>query len=144
MPHADVRAERLGGAVDEPVEVSGTDFGFEHILPQRKLDSVIRCADAGDVDLAPVDKPRAALAYGVAVYALVPPDDLAAEDEISRRRQLRSARYPADIVLVGDEAYLHAVRLVRDRQAEFLGQRAHLLFLEAAEREHRAAHLLAA
>lgn len=61
VPHADVRAERLGGAVDEPVEVSGTDFGFKQILPQRKLDGVVRGADAGDIDLAPVNKPRGAV-----------------------------------------------------------------------------------
>ena len=71
------------------------------------------------------------------------PDDLAVKDEITRARQGITLRDPVYIILIRDEADLHAVALVRGGQRKFLRQGAHLFFFIAAQRQHQARKLFA-
>ena len=54
--------------------------------------------------------------------------DFAVQDELPGAGHGGAAGYPADIILVGDEADLHAVGLVRRWQPELLSQCACLCF----------------
>ena len=69
--------------------------------------------------------------------------DFAVQDELPSAGHGGAAGYPADIILVGDEANFHAVGLVRRGEAKLLGQRARLRFFEGAERQCHARGLLA-
>ena len=143
VPHAHAGADGLRGRVDEPVEIAGRDLRLEKLLPQGKLDAVLPGVDAGDVDLPSVDEAGDALPHRVAVDAPVPAEHPPVQHEVSRRRQLRAPGEPAGVVLVRDEADLHAVGLVCDGQAEVLRHRAHLRFLKAAEGQDEARDLRA-
>ena len=144
MPHAHRRPHGNFRNIAQPVEVACRDLAFEKLLPKRELDLVCLGVYRGNVKLAPVIKSRAALADGVAVYALVTAYDFAMENKASGGGELGSCRKPGDIVLVWDEAYLHAVGLVRDGKPEVLGELAHLLFFKSAERQRQTVELLSA
>ena len=83
-----------------------------------------------------------ALAHRPVDNARVPPDDLAVEHKVPRPGQRGPPGHPAHIVLVRDEADLHAVLLMGGGQTEFLRQGPHLLLLIASQRQGQTAHLL--
>ena len=76
------------------------------------------------------------------MYALVDAYYLTVKNEVSGGGQSGSSAQPADIILVGDEAYLHAVGLVGDGKAEFLGQLPHSDLFIGAEGEDKPVELL--
>ena len=77
------------------------------------------------------------------MYALVPADDRAVEHQLARRRHCRAAREPADVILIRDEAYLHAVRLFRHGQPKLLRDGAGLGLFILPQREDEPRGLLA-
>lgn len=83
VPHAHRRTHGTFRNIAQPVEVACRDLAFEKLLPKRELDLVRLGVYRGNVKLAPVIKSRAALADGVAVYALVTAYDFAMENEAS-------------------------------------------------------------
>ena len=143
MAHAHRRADGRFGRVDEPVEALGVHLGVEQLLPKRQLDRIRSRVDARDIHLAPVHKAGAALADGVAENAVMLPDDRTVQHKIARPGQGRALCHPVYIILIRDEADLHAVGLVRDGETECIGQSAHLRLFIIAERQQQTRHLFA-
>ena len=94
VAHAHRCAHRLCRNVAQPVKVARYDLGFEKLLPQGKLYLVGFDVYRGDVQLALVIKPGAALTDRVAMYALVTADDLAVEYKVSGRGPLGASGQP--------------------------------------------------
>ena len=69
-------------------------------------------------------------------------DNRTVENEAARRRCFGSLCNKARVVLIGDKADLHAVRLFGNGEIHFQRQIAHTLLGKAAEREKKSCRLL--
>ena len=143
VAHPDGGAHGPGGLIAQPVEAAGVDLGLKKLFPKGKLYLIFLGVYSGYIELSAVKEPGPALADGVAVNASVVTDDLAVENEISGRRKLGARFQPADVVLVGHKAYLHAVRLLGNGQVKVLGERARGGLFKFAERQDKSVQLLA-
>ena len=144
VAHAHVAAEFIARRRDEPVGLAGADVVHVQAVAVGEDDLVcVGAYLAHENAPARGESEAAALAERVAVAAAVGADALAVIDERALARRAAAALYPCGEVAVADEAYLHAVGLLRLRETELRGKRAHIAFHKSAERQHEPPRLLA-
>ena len=94
---------------------------------------VVVCITAQHNSERLIDK-AAALADGGAVQALVASDHLAMEDKVSGRRTDAALLQPGRVVVGGEKADFHAVRLVCHRKSDLRGNCAYLFLCISSQR----------